>query len=357
MKINTTDSCERIFVCDMLRAFIDKETSNPIGSELALPNNTNWKLLETIAGRNGLIAILQSMIDPSCIPIRHKEKWMRYSVQTLFNYTQSEKAAAFLFKVLNEEGIPAVAMRGMALTQWVYSDPILRPMVDIDILVPSAVKNIFVAKLESHGLRCKRTLRSQFVYEIDNTKIEVHWSFLTPKRYRASSNFDRWLDTRQEFVTKSGAIYCFSPENELLDLICHAFIHHELDTLLKLTDIALVASYQNLDWDYINGWCEEASMTRLFALTLGLIDHLFGFSFLNNMTQKNTLPDHTVKFYKAYSARFFQTDTVTDLFHRKQALLFAAESFDTKIKQLLRFLNIDQISEAIKILKSQKPEK
>ena len=336
----------------MLRAFIDKETNKPIGSELTLPNNTNWNLLETIAGRNGLIAILQSMINPSCIPKRHKEKWMRYSVQTLFNYTQSEKAASYFFKVLNEVGIPAVAMRGMALTQWVYSDPILRPMVDIDILILSEARYNFLANLEKHGLRCKRTLRSQFVYEIDNTKIEVHWSFLTPKRYRASANFDRWLDTRQEFVTKSGAIYCFSPENELLDLVCHAFIHHELDTLLKLTDIALVASHQNLDWDYINQWCEEASMTRLFALTLGLIDHLFGFAFLNNLTQKNTLSRHTAKFYNAYSARFFQTDTVTDLFRRKQALLYAAESIDIKLKQLLRFLSIDQFSEVIKISKT-----
>ncbi len=352
MKKNVTDSCERKFVCDMLRAFIDKETNKAIVSELTLPKNINWNLLEAVAARNGLIAILQSMIDPSCIPMRHKEKWMRYSVQTLFSYTQSEKVAANFFGILNEEGIPAVAMRGMALSQWVYSDPIFRPMVDIDILVPSDVRYDFVANLEKHGLRCKRTLRSQFVYEIDNIKIEVHWSFLTPKRYRASANFDRWLDTRQEFVTKSGAIYCFSPENELLDLVCHAFIHHELDTLLKLTDIALVASYKNLDWGYINQWCEEASMTRLFAITLGLIDHLFGLSFLNNLTQKNTRSNYSVKFYKAYSARFFQTDTVTDLFRRKRALLYAAETIDIKIKQLIRFLSIDQFSELIKIAKA-----
>ena len=349
MKSNNTDSCERIFVCRMLRAFIDKESKKPFDSNLKLPGNINWNLLEAIAGRNGVIAILQSMIDPSSIPEQHKEKWLRYSVQTFINYTQSEKATAYFLKILDKEGIPAVAMRGMALTQWVYSDPILRPMVDIDILIPSRVRYDFVANLENHGLTCKKFLRSQFVYVIGSAKIEVHWSFLTPKRYRAAANFDSWLETRQEFETKSGVIYCFSPENELLDLICHAFIHHELDTLLKLTDIALVASHPNLDWDYINRWSEKASMMRLFTLTLGLIDHLFGFTFSDNLTPKSRPSDQVVKFYQGYSARFFQTDRVAYALRRKQALLYVAENFDTKIKQLLRFISRDQISEIIKI--------
>jgi len=278
---------------------------------------------------------------------------MRYSVQTLYNYTQSEKATAFIFKVLKAEGIPAVAMRGMALTQWVYSDPVLRPMTDIDILIPSEARYNFVTNFEKHGLDCKRTLRSQFVYEIDNAKIEVHWSFLTPKRYRSASNFENWLDTRQEFITHSGPIYCFSAENELLDLVCHAFIHHELNTLLKLTDIALVASSQDLDWDYISEWCEASSMSRLFTITLGLIDYLFDLSLLENLSSKIT-PSQTTKYYEAYSAHLFLTDTVSNIFRRKQALLYIAENFDLKFKQLLRFLSVDQFAEVIKVSKSQR---
>jgi hypothetical protein len=194
-------------------------------------------------------------------------------------------------------------------------------------------------------------LRSQFIYEINNTKFEIHWSFLTPKRYRTAANFDHWLDTRQSFKTNSGTIYCFSPENELLDLVCHAFIHHELDTLLKLTDIALVAHRDNLDWDYITGWCTTASMTRQFALTLGVIDYLFGFNLLAHSPIKDALPAHPEKFYEAYAARFFQVDTVTNVFRRKQALLFVAEKYQVKLKQFVRLFSKDQLSELRKVAK------
>lgn len=359
---NDAKSSEQTFICEILRTFIAKELAlrNRKAKEttiqetnLSLPEQINWHLLERIAGRNGLIAILQSILGSSQIPEQRRNKWKRYSVQTLFNYNQAEKATVYLFKVMEEEAIPAITMRGMALTQWVYSDPILRPMVDVDILIPTEARHNLIQKLEKHGLVCARVLRSQFIYEIDNTKFEVHWSFLTPKRYRTAANFDNWIDTRQAVKANTGTIYCFSPENELLDLVCHAFIHHELDTLLKLTDIALVAQSENLDWDYITRWCDAASMTKLFALTFGVIDYLFDFRLLDNFQRKEVLPSDAEKYYKAYSARFFQMDSITHFLRRKQAMLYAAEKYSLKFKQFLRFISVDQITDLMKAAKSQ----
>ena len=122
---NNTRNNEREIVCKILRAFIEKEIiiknteiskSDSRRTVSDLPDNINWQLFEKIAARNGLIAIIQSAFGSSNIPEERREKWRRHSIKTLLNYKKSEKATAILFQILEKEHLPAVAMRGMALT-------------------------------------------------------------------------------------------------------------------------------------------------------------------------------------------------------------------------------------------------
>lgn len=327
------------YLCKLLHRFIRPGVS-PL-----LPDKLDWNQFEYIAARNGLIPIVYSILKDTTVPVEKLLNWRHVSIQTIANNTRALNAATKLFAILENEGIPAVAMRGLALTQLVYADSMLRPMVDVDLLIPSRTRDYIVQRLRTHGLVPKQIFRSQFVYEIESTRFEIHWSFLTPKRYR-SQIYDVWTENRIPLNTEYGMIYCLSPENELINLICHAFIHHELDTLLKLVDISLVANSAKLDWRYILRWFEETEMTRILYITLGFIDFLFDFEFLKRFPYDVIdLPLNSDKYFQAYAAHLFSTDNVLYALRRKKVLMFVAKKPSIKLKQLIRLISKDQISD------------
>jgi hypothetical protein len=255
------------------------------------------------------------------------------------------KSTAKLFSIFEAERIPAVALRGITLAEWIYPEPSLRPMKDVDILLQSAARHSFVDQLKKYGLLPVKKLRSQFVYCIDNTVFEIHWSFLTPKRYRNAANFNQWFISRRSINTAEGQIYCLKPEDELLELICHVFIHHELDRFLQIIDIAILVTNTRLDWDYLRLWCKDASMTRLFCFTMAYVDYIFDLNLQKKLARFGLcLSPKIYKVFDAYASYLFDEDSLSHFIRRKKNILFVAEQPKIKIKQLARFLNAKEIS-------------
>ena len=336
---------ERLFIINVLRSFVS-------GVECpVIPKSLDWTRFESILVRNKLVPIFHSMLPKGSVSKTRMESWKRQSVEALFLYCHASKSALRLFNILESEGIPAVALRGMALAERIYPEPSQRPMSDVDIMIHSNAKDIIVDKLKAHGLVPYQILRSQFVYNINNTKFEIHWSFLTPKRYRKASNFNLWLSSRESVKITGGEVPCLKPEDELIELVCHAFIHHELDRILQVVDIALLIKHSSLDWAYIRAWCRDASMTRLVGFTLAYVDHLFDLDIGEQLAQF-TLPDPHKKAaaFEAYISYMFMEDKFTHFVRRKRNLLYAAEKHGTKFKQFIRFLNTKDFKRMIRLL-------
>ena len=332
-------STERVFICNVLRCFVNGTNCPDI------PNNLDWERLEKILTRNQLIPIFYFMLNTSQISKDRIRKWKHFSIRVLSQYCQALKSTAKLFSILETERIPAVALRGLALAEWIYPEPSLRPMKDVDILIQSDARHKFVDQLKKYGLLPCKILRSQFVYCIDSTVIEIHWSFLTPKRYRNAANFNQWLISRRSINTAEGQIYCLKPEDELLELICHVFIHHELDRLLQITDIAILVTNIKLDWDYLRVWCKDASMTRLFCFTMAYVNYFFDLSLQRQLARFNLrLSPQIDKVFDAYASYLFNEDSIMHFIRRKKNMLFVAEQSKIKFKQLVRFLNTNEIS-------------
>jgi len=70
--------------------------------------------------------------------------------------------------------------------------------------------------------------------------------------------------------TNDGLIYCLPREQELISVVAHAFIHHELDSLMPLIDLGLLMSDPDLDWDFVVAWCRNRRLTlkRLIPISL-----------------------------------------------------------------------------------------
>ncbi len=309
-----------------------------------MASGLDWGRIEEIAGRNSVMPILLSVLDNSQIPKNIVHRWRQLSIGTELFYQRAKRAAITLCRIFDEEGIPAAVLRGMALTQSVYPDPSLRPMVDVDILVPESARHILPQLMQKHGLVLKTALRSQFIYLIDGVVFEIHWSLLTPKRYRNIVDAAAWLESRRLTPTGEGMLYCLTPENELLELVFHSFIHHEVKNLLQLIDIALVSNLEALDWHYLVSWCRDASVTRLFFFTVGLADHLFKLGLRKRLNEVGAaLPSLCGDMVDAYQASWLGGDTRRQFLRRKANLLHVAESPMVKLRQVVRFFSVDEL--------------
>ena len=329
---------EADFICSTLASFMTKSTPPPV------PSGLDWRRVEQIAGRNSVMPVLLSILDHSQLPEEIVHRWQSLTIGVELFYQRAKRAAIRLCGILEEEGVAAAVLRGMALTQSVYPDPALRPMVDVDVLVPALARQVVPQIMEKRGLDLKRTLRSQFVCLIEGVVFEIHWSLLTPKRYRNIVDAAAWLESRRLVPTGDGPLPCLSPENELLELVCHSFIHHEVKNLLQLLDIGLVADRDGLDWDYVVSWCRDASVTRLFFFTIGLADHLFHSGLRERLHAIGiVMPPLNDGMAAAYRSHLFGADSRWQLVRRKAHLLHVAEGPLVPLRQAVRFFSADEV--------------
>jgi len=329
---------EADFLCRVLGSFIKK---------VNLPNqppSMDWPRFEQMAARNQVMPIVHYALGVSGVPPEISQRWNRLAIGIELHHARAKEATLKLCRLLESEGIPAVVMRGMALARWLYPSPALRPMVDVDILVAPTARHTLSASLEKWGLSPAKVLRSQLVYQIDGVVFEIHWSFLTPKRYRDTVDAAAWLASRRLLRGWEGAVFGLSPEHELIALVCHSFIHHELNSLLPLVDIGLVSCLDGLDWRYVSDWCDRASVGRLFWVTIALVDGLFGLG----LPQKTELAGVRYRSFQertleAYRSPLFAEDTRTHFLRRKLNLLHVAETPMIKLRQVVRLFSMDQI--------------
>ena len=276
-------------------------------------------------------------------------RWRNKAMAELCANLQALQATIKLFAFLDAAEIPAAAMRGVVLAHSEYGSPAERTMRDVDVLAPSQSKEIIVRLLTAKGYPPVEKLRSQDVFKIDGTVVEMHWSLLTAKRYCARVDTKQLLQSRRRVETQDGNLYALSPEFELIGLVLHAFVHHELTIVKQLVDIGLYMKKTDLNWDFIANWCQEARLVKMFALTFCLVDELF---FLKDdqwwqalsPASGNSLSAHSLKKRaQAWIYPFFGKRTVASSLMEKRNLLYAAEEPSIKFRQYLKFASFSTL--------------
>lgn len=120
----------------------------PVASK-ALPE------LSVYAMRHGMVAWLPSLIDIAPVPDtkRISEIVQAHAIDAL----RGTNELLDLLARFRAAGIPVVALKGPALSAFVYGDPGMRRFSDIDLLVPDAVCEDAVRTLQSEGYRCTQS--------------------------------------------------------------------------------------------------------------------------------------------------------------------------------------------------------
>ena len=159
---------------------------------------------------------------------------------------------------LRRAGIATLLLKGAALTLLHYRDFGLRPMQDLDILVPEEQALDVVALLEAEGWR-RNTLSSvalgefflSYRHSADFTRppherIDLHWHVLLQACYRDADEPFWQASVPVEFEGERTRALC--PTDQLLHACVHGVVWNPVPPLRWVADASCVLGSSDIDW-------------------------------------------------------------------------------------------------------------
>jgi hypothetical protein len=159
--------------------------------------------------------------------------------------------ASRIQRIMRENEIPAVFLKGAFLAFHIYRQPALRPMRDLDLLVPEAQVADAVHALRTSILRRPGRPADEPMLRI---VVEFHTRLTDPASWRTTRRTDLAFDagTWNRLISRIVAeeeIWYLSPEDQLLHLVLHALYDDPLNCRpIVLTDIAELLGQTGIHW-------------------------------------------------------------------------------------------------------------
>jgi hypothetical protein len=266
----------------------------PVGRQripLLLTRPLDWGLVLDLAQRHGLMPLLFRHLSswaPSLVPKEvFVQLWAIHAGHVRRNLAMARELSEIL-RLLEANGIPALAYKGPALADFVYGDVALREFGDLDILIRSSDMSAARTLLEAAGYEPKYRLTPNgeaaymdsdaqyhiaLLHSVREVMVELHWKTDPEFPVEAVAGNSWWSDLN--FVQFQNArIRCFSNE-ELLLVLCLHGTKHAWASLGWLVDVSeLIRKHPVLDWDWTLEKAVALHCQRRFALGLFLAFHL-----------------------------------------------------------------------------------
>lgn len=252
--------------------------------------NSQWSSLVEEADRHHLTPLTYRLLEdgpfadrpPAALRARLRSSYELAAFRNAVLLRRTEEYAAALHRV----GIPVILLKGIHLCRYVYPEPALRPMADVDLLVPrdrlAQVEQLF---LDAGFGPVPRPDVEQFctwsnhlakLYKEGAPVLEVHWTIERPTAPFLIDLEGLWARARP--VKLGGArVHVLATEDLLLHLSLHASYHHRFDwsALRGLVDIDRVVAHCPVDWKALaeraNAWGAAAFVYTTLRLTRELL--------------------------------------------------------------------------------------
>lgn len=251
---------------------------------------TDWEELLQQSDRHGVSPLLYHRLKtihpeipiPPEITARLRQA---YLVNAARNLGLFHNLAAVL-NLLHRENIPVIALKGAHLAELVYSNPALRYMGDLDLLVQEQDLSKVDALLLAMGCTPNEQNRivgndnNEFVYVMPkrDVSLEIHWSILSSAFPFSIDTGGQWERSRPALIAGAeAAVLC--PEDLLLHLCIHAGCTHGFEPGLKLfCDISEILHHKSeaVDWERLQRRAHEWGVEKCVYLTLRLTAELLG---------------------------------------------------------------------------------
>ena len=303
----------------------DREPGVPVDP---LPPHLTWEGLVWAAEQHGLAGFLRARLDAQTLAALPSQARALLEVSRLEKLVSNALHYQELGRWLDRfsaEQIPVIILKGAALGVLLYERTDLRPMMDIDLLVPRAdfsraakllldggyVSAMDEFQRDGDTLRCElefsRTLAADTTVDkrllqragFDNDvlpaalgvaspgeqsvgetklRIDLHWHLVNATFY-ASHVPIAWFWERTTEVNVDGHVArVFSIEAQLLHLCSHHAFHHANRGLVWLYDIAgLIHRFgQKIDWDSTIDAAQRFEWGQSLAVAIHQAQETFG---------------------------------------------------------------------------------
>ena len=222
-------------------------------------DDSDWDEIIQQSLLHGVSALLYRNIKTnglaSFIPDRAMQKLRSIYLSNVMRNLRIYNEFSKISKSLNENNIPFIVMKGVALAELIYKDIALRPMSDIDLIVKT--EDIWKTDKVFEKLGYKSDIKSfvskhhvrwaNNIHYMKTVPVDIH-----PTIYNLP-NVDPWVKARHAKIN-SDDIMILGPEDFLLHLCLHLNTHFHTKNLRLIwwCDIVeLLRSYHNdLDWSY-----------------------------------------------------------------------------------------------------------
>lgn len=242
------------------------------------------------AHKNGLAPMLYWQLRRAGIDLTAPEwKPLRRTVDhTRMNYLQLKESFLKIQPALDAANIETVWLKGFALAHSIYPNVGLRPMRDLDVLVPEAQKEQAcecVRQLgyvsQDHSAFSDAAQAMMHHYHLTGpVEVEIHHRFIGLRSKVLLPEHFEWFWT-QTTLLQAGDLHfaCLKPEALLLHLCAHAILQHgefEMHLQRYLDLHLLLEKYPQLDWALVRARAIEFRWTYAVARALEFAQEYFG---------------------------------------------------------------------------------
>jgi len=254
-----------------------------------------WQAINAVAASHRLQPLLdQRMTDDGTdieVPDEVRAAWTDRRLFSTMRLLTLQRDLLTLHDMLTEAAAPYLALKGAYLAWHAYPEPGLRPLRDLDLLVPRDRALELFEQLLSRGYRrTKRYMGNAQAYlEIShqlpplqspsgNTVVELHTRLFHRDGRRSAvpdpSEDPGYWARSTERTMMGRAIRFPAVEDLLIHLIEHAVYGHQFDNgPLLFSDIAFLVASHSIDWPLFWRLADEAQCRRGARLSFALTRH------------------------------------------------------------------------------------
>jgi hypothetical protein len=277
-------------------------------------NVEDWREIFAAAEDGDVLGFLYSYLSRAGVEIS-AELQRRVERRLTFQRMAQSRAPAALDEVLEAlgaAGIQAAVLKGPALAERLYPDPLSRLCSDLDILVSPRNLNLATAALQRIGFRIPSGPAEQYyrthhhhihLERPPGPMVELHfWAY---RGFGTGIDAGELLARASRYRTAGGAsTWVLSPEDEILYLCAH-IAGHRFQGVSGLYELKLYACrYPNLEWAVVARRARSVGLLSVLRFTCELFKKRFGVPLAKD-SALGSLP-----FYRAFPAgRFLSLHT------------------------------------------------
>ncbi len=178
-------------------------------------------------------------------------------------------------QLLNENQIPFLIWKGSAFAYDLYSDPLLRPRIDTDVLISEKQKGKIFALLNRNGYEPQANQQEllgqvSFVKQINQLPViyDVHWQVFALQSLKSLFSFEElWAEKKK--LSRISA-YTVRDEMALILSSVHWVAHHYFYPEPHwIADIQLLSAHRSASWwQKVKRICEDKNIRHIVHHTL-----------------------------------------------------------------------------------------